>query len=134
MFNSKKEFALALMSGRRFSTPRGNICYYDGSIHDNPFVVAADYAASYPMKGVWDEFANVTEIFEPRWYDNIPPQGILCWVSNNASTERTNVAIVIKAYLTSTSSVYRFERTGNIFCMYATPLTQDDFNDLRYVP
>jgi hypothetical protein len=131
MFNSKQEFALALMSGRRFSTPRGNICYYDGSIHDNPFLVVSDLS-QIRMKGVWDEFANVTEIFEPRWYDNIPPQGILCWVSDNASTERRHVAVVVKRH--TASSAYRFERTGGVFSIYATPLTQDDYSNIVYKP
>jgi hypothetical protein len=73
MFNSKKEFAEALLQGRRFSTPKGNICYYNKNTDNSPFKVSE----LIDMKGVWDEFANVTEIFEPRWYDNIPPQGIL---------------------------------------------------------
>ncbi|MDA3807607.1 MAG: hypothetical protein PF440_06820 [Thiomicrorhabdus sp.] len=84
------------------------------------------------MKGVWDEFANVTEIFEPRWYDNIPPQGILCWVSDNASTERRHVAVVVKRH--TASSAYRFERTGGVFSIYATPLTQDDYSNIVYKP
>jgi hypothetical protein len=68
LFNSKKEFALAMMDGRVFEPKdRGGVrIYYDEKSSDNPFRIRYPGMANHaPLSGSWDEYANVEEVTPP---------------------------------------------------------------------
>ena len=77
-FSSKKELAQALLNGRRFKTDNGTLIYFDEN-RDIPFTCPVSY-----MRNTWDVSNSLTEL--KHWYDNIPEQGVLCWVWNGTNT------------------------------------------------
>jgi len=60
------------------------------------------------------------------WYDDIPEQGIICWVSEDSKDSRSNIGVVI-----------RYEREDGYFLTptfnvkYATPLTNEELEQLK---
>ena len=85
MFNSVKEFAYALLEGREFTNsddavnaPRQGERY----IFKNGFKAKPkDYNGYLIMDAYdWSRYSRVTEVIEPKWYEKIPEQGVLCWV------------------------------------------------------
>lgn len=73
---------------------------------------------------------------EPKWYDNIPEQGILCWVDDYYKDRQliTGLKVVIahepekdKPFI-----VYRSEASGTVSYKYATPATLDGLANYIY--
>lgn len=123
MFKSKKEFALALLEGRKF-TYNNDIFVFNPELECSPFrVLRGGYHA---LNDSWDFFDKVTEIVKPKWLDNIPPKGILCWVSYNDIKCRTRLA-VITGTTTNNPSYIKFIDTDSNKWPFATPLTKADF-------
>lgn len=62
---------------------------------------------------------------ETPWYENIPTQGVLCWVSGTTENPNSeNLMRVIKKYKN-----YGFIESDSLFTevwRYATPLTNDE--------
>jgi hypothetical protein len=72
-------------------------------------------------------FSNYKEFLkytEPKWYDNIPEQGILCWVWS--SSESRKLLRVIRTY-----NGNKFRSTLG-FWRNARPATQEEVNKLIY--
>lgn len=70
----------------------------------------------------WDN-PNLIFRVKKNWYENIPEQGRLCWVSNDNPTEKEKIAIIVGItenliYYTKSVSGWRF----------ATPLTNDEIS------
>lgn len=63
---------------------------------------------------------------EPKWYDNIPEQGVLCWCKNLEDSEPTLCAIV--GYIPE--DTYKFQ-SNVINWKYAEPATLDELT--KYV-
>jgi len=59
---------------------------------------------------------------EPKWYENIPPHGVLCWVklAGESCNTRKRPAVVIEY------SPPLFYCTNGCQWRYATPLTDDE--------
>lgn len=79
MFKSKKEFIEALVSGRKFYSQFGEIIYFNEN-KLNPFRYIYNNN-NYDFCD-FNTYGKVTEIKE--WYDNIPENGILCWVNDKS--------------------------------------------------
>jgi len=109
MFNSKKELAEALLKGRIFDYQGKNLYF------DSDFEVPFRYGAS-PLHGVWSFYNKVTEIKE--WYEDIPEQGILCWVWGDGALK---TAAIIKAYHKGSFHINDYESWS-----YATPMLKED--------
>ncbi len=63
------------------------------------------------------------ECDEPKWYDNIPKKGVLCWVSVSAPTNE--VARIISYY--NSGIEYPFGTKGGLRYKYATPVSPEEF-------
>jgi len=57
---------------------------------------------------------------EPRWYENIPDGGVLCWVSDSDITLRKYIALIRN---TISDGLYT---TEYVSWKYATPLTKKE--------
>lgn len=92
---TKRELVERLLAGEKLYTERDpqNYVIYDES-HINPFrlVITGDTGdSSLEMKGVWDRQIWYTKT---EWYENIPPEGVLCWVWDDDCTKSVNIVIL----------------------------------------
>jgi len=75
---TKRELNQAVMDGRRFTLE-------STYVHEKDVIHWDDKGTDYPVrKGIqpwnWRGFKYLHEITESQWYDNIPEEGVLCWV------------------------------------------------------
>lgn len=59
----------------------------------------------------------------PKWYENIPEHGVLCWI-NDIDPQHRNLISIITDY--DSNSKLRFRRKNLGGWQYATPLTDDE--------
>lgn len=73
---------------------------------------------------------------EPKWYDNIPEQGILCWVDDYYKDRKLitglKVVIAYEPEIDKPFIVYRSEAAGTVSYKYATPATLDELSKYIY--
>lgn len=83
MFESIREFVNALLEGRKFKC--GVITYFFDDV--NGFCKKREGCHLFGDMAYQDYMAycdsDFKEIIDPKWYENIPSQGILCWVWDN---------------------------------------------------
>ncbi len=75
MFKTKKEFALALMEGRKFTSGIGDIIYYDES-ENIPFRYENKRIGLYePLNGFWNcsDYYSFKEIKQEIDWSKVPP-------------------------------------------------------------
>ena len=116
------------LEGRKFKLPSGNILSYDSSHAGSPFIITYLTNPSRPegIQGIWDHYASVTEIVP--WYESIPEQGILCWVSDDYVEDKLIIAVIVS---------YRLRpfpyggKTGECW-KYATPITVKELREITY--
>jgi len=78
--------------------------------------------------------SEVTErLLQPRllkpfyfWYEDIPKQGIVCWVSNTSTSVKERLAVII-----SYDKANKYGLSTSSFTLYATPLTNDEIDQLK---
>lgn len=78
-------------------------------------------------------FRTYQEPAVTNWYDNIPPQGVLCWVSDGIGQPTRFIHAgmdTITAYRRGT----RAQFISTVRWCYATPVTQEEVNELIYNP
>lgn len=63
---------------------------------------------------------------EPKWYEDIPKHGVLCFVSDTEQ-DRTHNVVVIYEYFGDTIFPFRGVRAWK----YATPLTNDEMDKFK---
>lgn len=78
MFKSKKEFIEALVSGRKFKTKFDKVIYYNSNVKGNPFFCKDSNVITPNVGASFDDYKDVIEI--DKWYEDIPENGILCWL------------------------------------------------------
>ena len=90
--------------------------------------------------GNLDTYRDVTAAFtwekygESKWYENIPEQGILCWVSNAYPDERDEIAVVRKyTHSNAFNPVYTYSNANGAW-KWAEPLTGQDAVSRIYKP
>lgn len=120
MFKSKKEFALALLEGRKFKTPNGVLIEYDEE-DTPPF-----RSGNAHLSGMWKCYRTVTEV--KPWYENIPEHGVLCYVWDD-DIETKEIAIVV-AY--DSLSEFPYTTGPEDYFIHATPLTKEEAMQLIY--
>ena len=69
----------------------------------------------------WDERLTYRIKHEPKWYENIPPHGVLCWVHD----ELHNTPIISSVKIYASASPRPYGCDGWMW-KYATPLTNDE--------
>jgi len=94
MFKSKKQFAKAIMRGRKFKFKEyGDLIHYDKT-KENPF-----RCSNAVLQGIWEYYnsPDLTEILpEKPWYNDIPEEGVWCYVWDSESYKRINIQKVTK--------------------------------------
>ena len=84
----------------------------------------------YPMQmhGLVVEIDEVLKEHEPKWYENLPEQGRLCWVSDDDVPDNPNVRRDIRAIVAyvegDSKGAYRTAFRG--WWRYAIPLTDEE--------
>ena len=116
-----KQFSSALLDGRILEHTVQKIC-----IHLNPEGHIAFTESGNLAKPPGLNLANWQEYSEPKWYDSIPKQGRMCWVSDHDPDERC-YAQVIRTYQPITSPNQPFESASSTVWKYATPVTEEEF-------
>jgi hypothetical protein len=85
---SKKELAQRLIDGEVFYTESGIKVFYDEIQDSTPFRLGI-----YNLVGdVWESYSSLFK--EVNWWDNIPEEGVLCWV-DDCDREPKRVAALI---------------------------------------
>ena len=96
---TKRELMTALMEGRRFvSKPHDYpvncdleyVIHWDDNFGDSPIRLGTG-------RWLWRGFKYLHEITESHWYDNIPEEGVLCWVTTS-DTSHEKPACLIFSY------------------------------------
>lgn len=130
MFKSKEEFAQAMLEGRKFLTPLRLLVFADLEKHPtSPFRLENTCGLSEPLDDAWSLFDKVTEIIEPApWYENIPEQGVLCWVWSTDDELDKEIRIVV-GY--NKFSGYPFLLKDGVLTN-VTPLTPEEAMNLVY--
>lgn len=77
------------------------------------------------MHGIWEPYE------EPKWYENIPPQGILCRVGDDPERPPQRVAVVDNYNL---NAKFPFVIQNGTRWSFATPLTFEEAVNLVYKP
>jgi hypothetical protein len=124
-FSSQQEIWEYLLAGNQIVKHKSIFALKDGSLHKKT------------ARGVWVAWSSslrdvsaYTKYTEPKWYDTIPEQGILCWVTDS-STGAIIEPDLIKQY--GSESIGSFKSDVNNW-KYATPVTQEEVNKLIYKP
>jgi len=123
MFKTTADIYKALLEGKKIASMD---IYLDSSyvyLKNGDLVNDKDHHVTWGFSSPesWQEY------IEPKWYDNIPEQGILCWVWNT-KTERT--IRILKYYYAETQYPYMVD--GGYGWEYATPLTREEAEELIY--
>lgn len=82
------------------------------------------------MHGIWEPYE------EPKWYENIPPQGVLCWAGHDPEMPLVRIAI-IESYDRSSmarGSNIPFVAANGTRWRAAVPLTFEEAVGLVYKP
>ena len=129
MFKTKREFAQALLDGRRFASKNGTLFYFD---EKKGFRVHFPDGEDRDLVGWWNHFIQpLTEIVP--WESTIPPEGYLCWVSDtNKSPNNNNPVKIIIRFDPDRNRPYR--TPGVAGYLYATPLTLAEAQARIYNP
>lgn len=134
MFKSVKEFAEAMLQGRKFifSEEYKNLSRYgltfffkEGFKWENK----EDCTTGTMDETDFNSFNKVEEYSKPQWHDNIPKQGILCWVRIFPS-DRPRLRLVLR-YCNSSDYSYVTECASYL---YATPATSEEVKQFIYQP
>jgi len=77
------------------------------------------------LKGIsFDDYQNWQIYKEPKWYENIPDGGVLCWVSDSPVRYFPNPLIV--EFYRKSDAVYKFYVKKDTKYKYAKPLTKHE--------
>ena len=115
--NNQKEIYEALSAGETLEHDDGTLAKFDSNnnLHDPKFG-SLDYNFKFP--DCWQIYK------EPKWYENIPEGGVLCWIGDNDNS--VSVGLVIDY---DPESKYKF-RTRLCGWKVAKPLTFPEVNAL----
>lgn len=134
MFKSVKEFAEALLEGKEFTFSKqfrhhdryGRIFFFKDGFKwrdiDHPIEDEMNQSDFYT-------YHKVEEYKKPHWHDNIPEQGILCWVKDSP-LEKARLGLVFD-YNPNRLDPYS---TAFSAFKFATPLTLEEVKQFTYQP
>lgn len=130
-FDSQQEIWEHIIAGGKVvATASGNVYgLKDGSISCIEEKERINVTES-PSFRLCELFTKYKEPVVPNWYDNIPPQGVLCRTSQQENSEVESYNIIYK-YDEDTSYSFRTKKGG---FRYAIPLTQEEASELIYKP
>lgn len=119
---NKLEIYTALAAKETLVASNGDKCkIVEGNLFATETDLFVDWSFMQP--------ANWQIYEEPKWYENIPESGVLCWVSNSDkgihSTNKTIVAI-INDYQINSPYKYNFISVISTRHLEAEPLTKQE--------
>ena len=120
---SKKELARRLMDGEVFYTPSGARVHYD-EVEKEPFRVGR-----VPMVDSWRGYDRLLVEEEIFWQEDIPEQGVLCWVWDNGGKEGATIS-KITSYETGWGEDYPYKDHENGW-QHARPLTNEEIEAFK---
>ena len=128
MFNNEKDFMIAMLEGRKFTYLKENYTFwYDDT---EGFLMDPEDAPRPVFPQELHDWCNkVTEVIEPKWYDNIPTQGILCWVTTTRKLSST--IRFINDYKEGKDYPFYCWLTGQAY-KEVTPLTKEEVMQFIY--
>jgi hypothetical protein len=123
---TKRELLTALLEDRKFLTLGGHTLYYDDSAPCYPFKQSLNPTknpSSYASLGSWTpkDLLDLKEVLPPKWYENIPSDGVLCEVWDEDTD--TKVTTLIHKY--SSKQTYPFQTSNYSYYLNATPLSKE---------
>lgn len=121
-FQSEQEVWQWLVNGNILKHVNGDLYkFIDGILH-----CKSTYAGNFNTFEEISNFKNFAynwfKYVEPQWFENIPEQGILCWVWYRE--EARDLGIVI-SYDAVKDPVYPFETKSSVY-KYATPASLEE--------
>lgn len=125
-FTTQQEIYKHLASGGYVRLYADSIC---GFTEEGTLAVFDNYGSfMYPSDRTFTNASSwQVATIEPMWYENIPEQGILCWVDDNSGTQ---LRIVTK-YRSEFEFHFKVEGTG-VWYKNATPLTLEEIKQYIY--
>jgi len=125
-FNNQKEIYEWLIAGNSVSSHRHEISIKLDS--EGNQVDGNGKNLNYAFDRV-DNWSKV--IPEPKWYENIPVQGILCWCWDNDGNVQE--VMVIKEYDANKEYCFRMNNLEDGFYRNAKPLSTDEVLSFIYL-
>ena len=129
MFNSIREFVNALMEGRKFQYKGYTYFFYE----EEGFSRWHQFHGRKPMSYsdfLYFDSANLEEIIEPKWYENIPKTGILCKVQKNKESRFPFEVAIISSF--NVADDYPYLGKDGVDYYSATPLTKEEALEFIY--
>lgn len=117
-FKSQAEIYKHLLDGGKLKSIRFNSCIVflnkEGVlVNQNNTIVETNF--KHPES--WETY------IDPRWYENIPENGVLCWVSDESETSQLQVDRIVT--VNKISSIEFVDNFGEPW-KYATPVKPED--------
>ncbi|MFA5670263.1 MAG: hypothetical protein WC967_13555 [Balneolaceae bacterium] len=128
-YTNIKEVMEALLAGKVLVSKSGNALYKlaKGEVVNCNKQRKTDWTVSYYFA---EYLVPSTEYIPPKeWYEQIPEEGVLCWVWDKGDNAFTIVGIVTKY---ESNNTYPFITTSDCEWKHAKPVTQKDINKLIY--
>jgi hypothetical protein len=125
-FNKVSEIWSALFDGKKIKGEAYSGYFYlkDGDIYN-----ASGGIADWVLQDL--RYPTYWSIYEdPKWYDSIPEQGVLCWVNAFNKDLRSIPAVIVNA----DKSIGRYQDVNTVLWKYATPVTPEEAENLIYRP
>lgn len=123
---SKAELAQRLMQGEKFlygEEVSGCLLFFDGGKRGTPFAVRSRYRGIIGPIGpvLWDSYRELRVEKEVPWYENIPPEGVHCWVG-----VRAPVVVLIKKHESCSTKGHKFTDASGVNWTMASPVKKED--------
>lgn len=137
-FSSKKEFAQALIDGRKFK-PSGDytILYDEG--YSNPFRYNSNTVHGVSLAEGWihwrsPDLKEIIEEEEVRWEDDLDkyPKGILCWVSDVSMEDIKGGGGTVDFITEYREDEEHYHYKGDVAWKYATPVAKEEVLKMCY--
>jgi len=123
MFKTTADIYKALLEGKKITSHYLSTSSFYVYLKNGALVNDADCDVTWGFSSPesWQEYV------EPQWYDNIPEQGILCWVWDGDYADKR--VTVIRRYAKDS---YEEGGTSTWFWYNAIPLTHEEVEELIY--
>jgi len=135
-FNSTRELWAWLIDGNKvkyksnlYLIPEDRVVFLE---NDMLYSTTGDRKTKYHLN-LYNMYVPAI-ITTPEWYDNIPKQGILCWVHNYNKDRKDSISLIKEYDSTRENKFVNFRSEVRITAFgFATPLTEEELLERCYV-
>ena len=132
-FNNTKELWEWLLAGNKVEYRNGiknNTIVY---MENGTVYLSNEYQLKAPYQLVYYSSYIPVSITTTEWYDDIPEQGIFCWVHDYHKDRKDNISLIKEYDSTRENKFINFRSEARIVSFYfATPLTQEELLERCY--